>query len=71
MEYYIHHDLRKLNHFHRKLTSLLTRTTPFKPIIENHVDGKQEDSYSRKLQSELRKFDSQGMILVQSMLEGS
>ena len=70
MEYYIHYDLRKLNHFHRKLTSLLTRNTPFK-VVQNREQVKQEDSYSKKLQTEMKKFDSEGMILVQSMLEGS
>lgn len=71
MDYYIQHDLRKLQHFHRKLTSLLTHPKTLKNIQNTTTTEKQDNSYSRSLKCEMSKFNNEGMILVRSMLDGS
>jgi phosphomannomutase len=78
IEYYISHDPRKMQHFQRKLTSLLTHPNTLQ-AIENRNPSREAETkkgastgtYTKNLKHEMNKFNSESGMLVKSMLEGS
>jgi hypothetical protein len=68
--------MRKLQHFQRKLNTLLTHPNTLQVIenrnnVKNLKTGNGPASYNDSLKHELNKFNYQSSILVKSMLEGS
>lgn len=75
IEYYVHEQPKKANHFQRKLTSLLSNPQTL-TVIENSQIPKSDRSnkgeqYQRVLKSELVNFSSQSQIVVEQMIEVS
>lgn len=78
IEHYSTVDIKKSEHFQRKLTALLTNPNTI-DVIEHkqeklisvktaHLD---QEGYEKNLKHELYKFNSQSNIMVKSILEGS
>ena len=79
IEYYANNDTKKAEHFHRKLTSLLTNPNTL-DIMERgckQQSAKNEQPkvdtahYNKHLKQELNKFNSQSELVVKSMIEGT
>ncbi len=75
VEYYIHEDPKKANHFQRKLTSLLSNPNTLN-VIEKSQQPKSErtnkgEQYQRMLRNELGNFNSQSQVVVEQIIEGS
>ena len=77
IEHYSTLDAKKAQHFHRKLTALLTNPNTIDVIEkkqkETHVKTSLVDpsSYEKNLKHELHVFNSQSNVMVKSMIEGT
>lgn len=68
-------DSKKAEHFHRKLTALLTNPNTIDVIEKKKMPAKtahlDPNFYSQNLKQELNKFNSQSQVVVKSMIEGN
>lgn len=75
IEYYANIDIKKSEHFQRKLTSLLTNPNTIDVIDQKQTPVKMAHldpvNYSKNLKQELNKFNSQSDLVVKSMIEGN
>lgn len=75
IEYYVTVDHKKSEHFHRKLTALLTNPNTIDVIQKKKMSVKtahlDPGLYSQNLRQELNKFNSQSQIVVKSIIEGT
>jgi hypothetical protein len=76
IEHHLNDDPRKLQHFQRKLTALLTHPNTLQAIENKQPQDPQQKrnsagGYVKTLRHEMNKFNSESGALVRSMMEGS
>ena len=75
IEHYSMIDMKKAQHFQRKLTNLLMNPSTIHIIQQQQLSAKTAHidviDYERKLRNELNLFNSQSATLVKSMIVGT